>query len=236
MSTIRVNKRVNYFTTSNEPFNDERLSWEASGVMGYLLSKPDGWKVRMQDLESKRPTCGNYKMRRILSELRGCGYVNRIRVVDAKGKFDWVTDVYESPSLNPNPNSKIMKKAYKQGVVVTTAKTTQAKKVVRQPAPVKPTPVPSMTSQVMKAFAEHFKLTLSWGHPFDKPFLEWAINEVHMTPAMIKYASEWWSEPEQEWCKNGPSTALIRRDWLKSIAGFGEVSQDYSQAPDMSGL
>ena len=82
--------------------------------------------------------------------------------------------------------------------------------------------LPSQTALLMKAFADYFKLTLSWGHPFDKPFLEWAINEIHMTPDMVKYASNWWAE--QTWCKDGPGTTLIKRDWLKSIAGYQETS------------
>jgi len=97
-----------------------------------------------------------------------------------------------------------------------------AKPKASRPAPVVERP-PSQTALLMKAFADYFKLTLSWGHPFDKPFLEWAINDVHMTPAMVQYASNWWAE--QTWCKDGPGTSLIKRDWLKSIAGYREVSQ-----------
>lgn len=104
MSIIRVRKDARYFSASNEPFNDERLSWESRGLMGYLLSKPDHWTVRTEDIEKKGPA-GNRKVRRMLAELRQHGYMNRIRVTKEAGKFDWITEVYESPSQNPRKPS-----------------------------------------------------------------------------------------------------------------------------------
>lgn len=100
MSIIRVRKDARYFTASNEPFVDEKLSWEARGLMGYLLTKPDNWQVRTFDLTKKGPA-KEHKVRRMLAELRKAGYMNRIRITLSGGKFDWVTEVYESPSQNP---------------------------------------------------------------------------------------------------------------------------------------
>jgi DnaD/phage-associated family protein len=108
MTTIRVKKDARYFSASNEPFNDKRLSWEARGLMGYLLSKPNDWEVRMTDLEEQGPA-GNHKLRRMLAELRKYGYMNRIRLTVGGGKFDWITEVYESPSQNPKPQKTIIK-------------------------------------------------------------------------------------------------------------------------------
>jgi hypothetical protein len=108
MSIIRVKKDDKYFSASNEPFNDKRLSWESRGLMGYLLSKPNNWQVRMADLE-KQGEAGNFKLRRMLAELRNCGYMNRIRVTKEGGLFDWITEVYESPSQNPKPSKEVIK-------------------------------------------------------------------------------------------------------------------------------
>jgi hypothetical protein len=124
MTTIRVKKDAKYFAASNEPFNDKRLSWEARGLMGYLLSKPNNWKIRMADLDRQGPA-GGRKLKRMLSELRLYGYMNRIRVKLENGKFDWITDVYESPSQNPNPTKGIIKTSVSKR---TTAKRTSAKK------------------------------------------------------------------------------------------------------------
>lgn len=98
---VRVNKDKDYFQASNVPFNDERLSWEARGVIGYLLSKPDGWQCRNEDLVAKGPA-GGHKVARVLDELKRYGYMRRYRYQDAKGLFQWVTDIYETPEMNPD--------------------------------------------------------------------------------------------------------------------------------------
>lgn len=108
MSIIRVRKDARYFTASNELFVDKRLSWETRGLMGYLLTKPDNWEIRMQDLDKQGPA-GLYKLRRMLSEARLYGYMNRIRITLPDGTFDWITEVFESPSQNPHPTTSIRK-------------------------------------------------------------------------------------------------------------------------------
>ena len=108
MTTIRVKKDANYFAASNEPFNDDRLSWEARGLMGYLLSKPNDWKVNQKDILNKGQA-GERKVKRMLAELRKAGYMNRVRVTLEHNKFDWITEVYESPSQNPRPSVSFSK-------------------------------------------------------------------------------------------------------------------------------
>ncbi len=104
MSTIRVRKNVNYFAAANEPFNDAQLSWEARGLMGYLLSKPDNWEVRLRDVLEQGPA-GEHKVDRMLAELRKAGYISRQRVTCVDGTFTWITTIYESPSLNPDQST-----------------------------------------------------------------------------------------------------------------------------------
>lgn len=123
MTTIRVKKDARYFSASNEPFVDTRLSWESRGLMGYLLSKPNDWQVRMNDLEKQGPA-GSRKIKRMLAELRACGYMNRIRIKKENGSFDWITEVYESPSQNPSPSKGFTKSS---GAKRTSALPTSAK-------------------------------------------------------------------------------------------------------------
>ena len=118
MSIIRTRKDTRFFAASNESFEDARLSWEARGLMGYLLSKPDGWEVRMADLDKNGPA-GSRKLKRMLAELRKCGYMNRIRIKLPDGTFTWTTEVFESPSQNPNPSTS--------GAFCTSALSTSAK-------------------------------------------------------------------------------------------------------------
>ena len=101
MSIHRLVKTEKFFKAANAVFEDSGLSWEARGVMGYLLSKPDNWEVRFYDLVMQGPA-GAHKIRRILSELEQAGYLRRERIALRDGTFDWISDVYESPSLNPS--------------------------------------------------------------------------------------------------------------------------------------
>ena len=62
---IRLEKVARYFVVDNALFSDAQLSWEARGLMGYLLSKPDDWRVRLYDLVAHGPA-GQHKIQRIV--------------------------------------------------------------------------------------------------------------------------------------------------------------------------
>ena len=98
VTILRVPKREKYFKVANSVFSDSRLSWEARGVMGYLLSKPDDWQVRLHDLIRQGPA-GEHKMRRILRQLEAARYLHRERFRRADGTFDWFFVIFEDPSL-----------------------------------------------------------------------------------------------------------------------------------------
>ncbi len=100
MSTVRVHKDKGYFLASNVPFNDKQLSWESRGIMGYLLSKPDGWQCRSYDLINQT-SAGKHVIKRVMNELQGAGYVHRFRKSEGRNTIKWITEVYETPALNP---------------------------------------------------------------------------------------------------------------------------------------
>lgn len=110
MSIIRVKKNENFFTASKEAFQNNDLSWEARGVLAYLMTKPGNWEVRVTDL-IKNGSAGRDKIRRILKELEQYGYLKRIRVNRDDGQFDWVSEVYDSLELRPDydPCTKTIK-------------------------------------------------------------------------------------------------------------------------------
>jgi len=88
-----------YTKISNEVLHNNTLTLEAKGLLCYLLSKPDNWVVRINDLVRSHPE-GKTKTQRIVRELEEKGYL--IRELSHKdGKYYWHTMVYESPSLNP---------------------------------------------------------------------------------------------------------------------------------------
>jgi hypothetical protein len=83
---------------------DSRLSWAARGVLGYLLSRPDDWQIRVTDL-SRRGDLGRCSIYKLLKELRKFGYVTYHRQRNDKGQYyGGVYNVHEAPEP---PRTKI---------------------------------------------------------------------------------------------------------------------------------
>ena len=77
MPIIRSQTDAEFFVMHNSTAQDESLSWEARGMLAYLLSKPEGWKTNITDL-TRQSGAGKDKCRRIFDELRDAGYVERV--------------------------------------------------------------------------------------------------------------------------------------------------------------
>ena len=102
---IRVRKRPSGFVTMDKGFlENAALSWKAKGILAYLLSKPDNWKVIVGDVV-KRAADGKASVYSGLTELRNCGYYlkNAVRTPDGRRIAYWESTVYELPqAANPN--------------------------------------------------------------------------------------------------------------------------------------
>ncbi len=96
----RTPKVKSFLVVENSVFSDERLSWEARGLMGHLLTKPDHWQVRLHDLMARGPA-REHKIRRMLQELRDLGYMRTHRFTRPNGRFEWVTTIFEVPDRQP---------------------------------------------------------------------------------------------------------------------------------------
>jgi len=93
----RAKDRENpYVMIDREIFQNSTLSWKAKGLLGYLLSRPDDWIVRMTDL-AKQSTDGMAAIRTAVKELEDAGYMVRQREQDDEGKFQWTVEVHEVP-------------------------------------------------------------------------------------------------------------------------------------------
>lgn len=109
---IRTAKnRENPYVMINKHFlSDERLSWKAKGLLAYLLSKPDDWRVLVVDL-IKQSKDGEKAVRSGLNELEQCGYLenNPVRHTEGSKKGQiiyWEKVVYEYPQPNAQ-NGKV---------------------------------------------------------------------------------------------------------------------------------
>ena len=93
-------RRSNNFTIiSNDIINNTKMTWRARAILIYLLSKPDDWKVVVQDIINHGP-CGRDAVHKALKELKQQGYLKKERLIDPKTNrvVEWRTYVYDSPS------------------------------------------------------------------------------------------------------------------------------------------
>ena len=89
-----------FHVANDAPFQDERLSWEAKGVLGYLFSKPEDWTPRMYDIVQNGP-CEKYKIKSVFEELEENGYMRREKVRGEDGTLDWEVTVSDHPRFDP---------------------------------------------------------------------------------------------------------------------------------------
>jgi biotin operon repressor len=80
---FRGRHKSNFSAFSNGIWEDDGLSIEAKGTLGYLLSRPPNWHVRIAQV-GRKLDIGRDKLRRIIRELIEAGYVERVQV--RKGK------------------------------------------------------------------------------------------------------------------------------------------------------
>jgi len=94
---FKTQKTGNYTTVSNEFINDPSLTAKAKGILLYLLSKPNDWETRTEDIVEHMAD-GIDSIKSGLKELQNSGYMLRRRIHGSRGRFSgWETLVFESP-------------------------------------------------------------------------------------------------------------------------------------------
>ena len=108
MAIIRAKREHNYTVINNKVYDKNQLSWQAMGLLGYLLTKPDNWQVMVAELvnvtkDTKKPT-GREGVYNIINELKEKGFISVSKNSD--GSTDYT--VYDEPiqqSNHENPNT-----------------------------------------------------------------------------------------------------------------------------------
>ena len=97
-TVYRIRKRdPGYTQVCNDVISETGLSWKAKGILVYLLSKPDGWTVRENDIVN-HSVDGLKATKAGIKELINRGYMFRRKIRDDKGKYrGWETIVCEVP-------------------------------------------------------------------------------------------------------------------------------------------
>ena len=97
MAIVRIKREHNYTIVSNKVYDKNQLSWQAMGLLGYLLTKPDNWQVVVSELvnatkNTKKPT-GREGVYNIINELKEKGFISVVKNSD--GSTDYT--VYDEP-------------------------------------------------------------------------------------------------------------------------------------------
>lgn len=98
---VRVPRRHRYSQIDTRCVEDTRLSWAARGLLAYLLSRPDDWKILVNHLV-KQGDVGRDGIYRLLKELRTYSYVEFMRHRDKGRVTHCEYFVHEAP---PDPDS-----------------------------------------------------------------------------------------------------------------------------------
>lgn len=90
MSTIiklKVIRNQKYTTVNLTAVEDRCLSWKAKGLHLYLLSRPDAWELRYNDLVT-RSKGSIYSIRSAIKELVSAGYLKIVRKRASTGRWE----------------------------------------------------------------------------------------------------------------------------------------------------
>lgn len=100
---IRARRRHRFLIIDQRAIEDDRLSWAARGLLGYLLSRPDDWRVLVNDLR-KRGDLGRDGIYRLLRELRDAGYMRFVNTRDKHGRIRGGTYIVQEIATAPHPD------------------------------------------------------------------------------------------------------------------------------------
>lgn len=93
---VRAPRYDRFTVLPNQALRDDRLSWKARGLLAFLLSQTEGWRVSSRQLALQAPD-GIHAIRAGLKELEEHGYLVRQKYQDPAGR--WRTDsiIYDLP-------------------------------------------------------------------------------------------------------------------------------------------
>lgn len=107
---IHRSARTRFFTTiGNDVLRDNRLSFCARGVLGHLLSLPDGQPGDILTLTARTPE-GRKRVSTALAELERLGYLTRKVKRNAQGRLYTEVDVFDTPggtALQATPHADL---------------------------------------------------------------------------------------------------------------------------------
>lgn len=98
MAIVKIVKRdCPYVTIDKQGIDDSTLSWEATGLLTYLIGRPSNWKINITHLSSVK-TNGERSTRRALLELREHNYCHYFEIRKKGRVTETIYLVFEVPT------------------------------------------------------------------------------------------------------------------------------------------
>ena len=116
MKVIRIEKKKDYTIIHNGFLRQNKMSLKTKGLMAYLLSLPDDWKIWVTELANNHSD-GITSIKNALKELERFGYLKRDRIRDLKGRMIGMEYILreipnDCPSVdNPSVDNPLVEKS-----------------------------------------------------------------------------------------------------------------------------
>lgn len=99
MAIVKIIKRENpYIQIDKAGINDTRLSWGATGLLTYLIGRPDDWKINLNHLSTVKDRDKKDKTRGYLNELREFEYCHYFEIRKAGKIIENFYLIFEVPT------------------------------------------------------------------------------------------------------------------------------------------
>lgn len=96
---IRAQRRTNFTMISNVGLEDPRMSFKAKGLLAYLLSKPDHWRISDRHLATASKD-GRDAVQAGLKELERFGYLVRRKEHGSDGRWVHFSMIFDEPQVD----------------------------------------------------------------------------------------------------------------------------------------
>jgi hypothetical protein len=229
MAIFKSKLSENYVTLPNVTIQDIELSWEARGLLAFMLSLPTDWAIYKEWLAEQSAMCGKDKLNRILDELIVSGYLVKQQKRSGAGKFaenDWLVYSEKQPTdeLNTADGSTVTGKPVNGEPAATKETSLQSKQSTKETVNTK-----EKAQSERKPFCLPEKLNLdAWSlwneyrkQQGFKPYKQVALGEGAAASKLIELAG----------CDPAKQLAIVNQSISNQWKGLFSLKTDQQQKP-----